>query len=57
MPHDPDTGEELDVVKAGRKALETGQGEEKGGKVLVDGRDVAAEYILKWAKGNTATIW
>lgn len=57
MPHDPDTGEELDVVKAGRKALETGQCEEKGGKVLVDGRDVAAEYILKWAKGNTATIW
>lgn len=54
--------EEMDVVQAARQAFKlktkTG-GDEEGNssKVEVEGRDVAAEYILRWARGDTPTVW
>jgi hypothetical protein len=54
--------EEMDVVQAARQAFKLNNksgGDEEGSsnKVEVDGRDVAAEYILRWARGDTPTVW
>jgi hypothetical protein len=54
-----DNGEELDVVKVARKmASQADQGKDGGEeKAQVRGREVAAEYILRWAQGDTPTVW
>ena len=52
----------MDVVQAARQAFKLKKkngGDEEGSssKVEVEGRDVAAEYILRWARGDTPTVW